>query len=183
VCLLEHRRISRIGGKRVIVKQILFHPLIVIAVSVASTLIFILLMSPLPRFAGEGRFYLTYYHAPIGFAFVTYLFDRVERWDKIRRRQWIVELPVLGLALARALMPIPFISGHALFSTYAVLTVESRIARWAAALVVVGVAYIKVLILQDTTLVGGMIVGMLAALLTKREHPCSSHRPPAKPAA
>jgi hypothetical protein len=85
-------------------------------------------------------------------------------------RQWVVELSVLALAVARALIPIPFISGHALFLTYAILTVTSPTARWTVATVLIEVIYIKVCVLHDATLIGGIVVGILAALLVKTRH-------------
>ena len=100
------------GFARQPLRHALFHPFVVVAISGIATLIFVIAMLLFPRFAGGGRFYLFYYHAPIAFAFVTYLFDRAEQWRKIRLRQWPIELSVLGLAISRTLMPIPFISGH-----------------------------------------------------------------------
>jgi len=121
----------------------------------------------LPRFAGEGQFYLFFYHTPIAFAFVAYLFDRAERWNSIRQRQWLVEPIVIGLALARTVLPVPFISGHALFLTYVLLTSPRRLAWWIAALVLADVSYIKIVILHDATLIGGIVAGLLAALAVK----------------
>lgn len=124
-------------------------------------------MTPVPLFAGEGRFYLLYYHAPIGFAFVTYAFDRAEHWSEIKWQQWMVEVPVLALALSRALVAIPFFSGHALFLVYALLTLSSRLARWITIIVLVDVIYIKAT-LQDLTLFGGIALGLLAAWLVNQ---------------
>ncbi len=141
----------------------LFHPVAVIAISGAATLIFIIAMLLLPRFAGEGRFYLLYYHAPIAFAFVTYLFDRAKQWRTIRPGRWAIEASVVGLALSRTLVLVPFISGHALFLTYFILTAFSQYARWVAVLAMLDVIYIKLVYVQDLTLLGGVAVGLLAA--------------------
>jgi hypothetical protein len=144
-----------------------FRPATVVVVSFAATCAFVVLMLVLPRFAGEGRFYLFFYHAPIAFAFMAYLFDRAGRWGVIRLRQWLVEILVIGLALSRTLMPVPFISGHALFLTYVLLTTPRRLAWWIAALVLLDVSYIKIVILHDATLIGGAIVGILAAVIAQ----------------
>lgn len=120
-------------------------------------------MLPLPRFAGEGRYYLLYYHAPIGMVFVAYLFDRAERFRAIHPAQWLIELPLIALALARTITAVPLISGHALFLTYTILTTLSPIARWIAVAVLLDVIYIK-FTLQDVTLIGGVFVGILAVV-------------------
>ena len=145
----------------------LFHPVIVIAISGIATLTFVIAMLLLPRFAGEGCFYLFYYHAPIAFAFVTYLFDRAKQWRIIRARRWAIEASIVGLALSRTLMPVPFISGHALFLTYFILTAFSQIARWVAVLAMLDVIYVKLVYVRDLTLLGGIAVGLLAAFLAQ----------------
>lgn len=144
----------------------LFHPLTILLTAGCATLIFVALMLPLPRFAGEGRFYLWAYHAPIGFAFVVYLFDRAEHWRKLGRWQWALEPLVVALALARTVWPIPFISGHAVFLIYAGLTAHAPLLRGVAGLVFLDVIAVKVM-LNDTTLIGGALVGGLAAGVTR----------------
>ncbi len=155
------------GIARQPLSRALFHPIVVTAISGAATLIFIIAMLLLPRFAGEGRFYLFYYHAPIAFAFVTYLFDRAGQWRVIRPGRWVIELSVVGLALSRTLVLVPFISGHALFLTYFILTASYRFARWVAVLVMLDVIYVKLVFVQDLTLFGGVAIGLLAAFLVR----------------
>ncbi len=163
------------GFARQPLSQALFHPFVVIVISGGATLIFVIAMLLLPRFAGEGRFYLFYYHAPIAFAFVTYLFDRAKQWRSIRPGRWAIEASVVGLALSRTLMLVPLISGHALFLTYFILTASSRFARWAAVLVMLDVIYVKLVFVRDLTLFGGIAVGLLAALLVHYDnrHHCA----------
>ncbi len=98
---------------------------------------------------------------------MAYLFDRGERWDPAHWRQWLFDLPVVALALSRALAPVPFVSGHALFLTYALLTLRLRIAWWISACVFAEVVYIKVFVLHDPTLIGGIVIGALAAWLAR----------------
>jgi hypothetical protein len=164
------------GFARQPLSHALFHPFVVIVVSGLATLIFVMTMLLLPRFAGEGRFYLLYYHAPIAFAFVTYLFDRAKQARAIQPRRWAIELSVVGLALSRTLMPVPFISGHALFLTYFILTASSRFARWVAVLVMLDVIYVKLVFVQDLTLLGGVVVGLLAALLVRHDAIKANHQ-------
>ncbi len=148
-------------------RSYVFHPLTVLVVSALATGVFIILMLPLRRFAGRRRFFLLAYHAPIGFTFVTYLFDRAGRWKQWSRRQGLIEGPVLVLGLARALAPVPFISGHALFLSYLLVTTPVNLAWWVAALVLVDVIGVK-LALRDATLLGGAGLGLLAGLLVRR---------------
>lgn len=148
-------------------RQFLFHPLTILVVSISAASLFMLLMMPLPRFSGQGRFFLLYYHAPIGVAFVAYLFDRAEHVREIPFQQIIVEIVVLTLALSRVMIKTPYFSGHSLFLSYMILTVSSRVAWWTAMLVLLDVVYIKVFILQDATFWGGIIIGISAAIFTR----------------
>jgi hypothetical protein len=67
------------------------------------------------------------------------------------------------VSFLRAILPIPFISGHALFLTYALLTTQTRLARWTAIIILIQVAAIKIFVWHDPTLLGGITVGILAA--------------------
>ena len=66
--------------------------------------------------------------------------------------QWLIDLVVIALSLIRALVPLPLVSGHALFLSYALLTVPSVVVRTSAALVLLEVIYLKIFIWQATTL-------------------------------
>jgi hypothetical protein len=142
----------------------LFRPIVVVAVSVIVTVAFVLLMFPLPRFAGERRWYLLAYHAPIAIVFVCYLFDRTEHRRQIHVWQWIVESLVVSVALVRAVFSIPHISGHALFLSYLLVTTAFRLTWWLALLVFAEVVYLKVLAWGDPTLIGGVIGGVLGGV-------------------
>ena len=139
-----------------------------LASAVAATATFVLLLVNNPRFAGPGRDILLYYHAPIGFAFTLYALDRWERWATIARRQWLVEAPVVALALSRTVAPLPFFSGHALFLSYVIAVPGRALARGAAALVMVDVVIFKVFLLHDPTLIGGIIIGLIAAAIVRQ---------------
>jgi len=149
-------------------KSNLFHPATVLAIAAGATALFVLLFITRPQFAGPGRFILLYYHAPIGFVFTVYVFDRFERWAVIAWRQWLLEVPVVGLALSRTVAPLPFFSGHALFLSYIIAVPGSRLARGLAALVFVDVVAIKVFLLHDATVIGGTVIGLIAAVIVRR---------------
>jgi hypothetical protein len=125
---------------------------------------------------GDEQYWYLSYIVPIGFPFVGFVFDRMDRFFSEPRGGWkqtsvyITDLAVVILATARAFTPIPFISGHALFLTYALLTVKSRWVRIPAAVVLLQVIYFKVFMWSDMTVVGGIGLGLAAAGLAKYLH-------------
>jgi hypothetical protein len=151
---------------RVRQRQYLFHPVTVLVVSIAAAAIFALFVTLV--FDGEFRWFLLYYFTPIGIPFVAFLFDRAEQQTQVPKAAWIVDLVVIILALIRAFIRIPLISGHTLFLVYCLLTSRSKIARITAILVLLQVAYLKIFVTHDTALFGGLIAGCLAALIYRR---------------
>lgn len=151
------------------------HPGVVLAISLIGASIFTLLMLPLPRFAGERRWYLIAYHAPIVAVFISYFFDRIKHRAEIRPWQWGIEAVIVALALIRAVFSIPYISGHALFLSYVLVTTPLRLVWWFAILVFAEVIYIKVAVLNDPTLIGGVIGGVIGGAAVgwgeRRSHP------------
>ena len=143
-------------------RQFIFRPTTILAVSILAAAIFAGFVSLL--FEGDFRWFLLYYFTPIGIPFVAYLFDRAEHYAMTSMAAWTIDLLVLIPALTRALVRIPFISGHALFLTYCLLTSQSKVARITAALVLLQVAYLKIFVTRDTALIGGIIVGVLGAV-------------------
>jgi len=148
------------------VRRLLFHPITVLTCALAVALAFALFT--LWRYSGQMQVFLLYYYTPIVVPFVAFVFDRVERWPAISQRQRLVDWPVLSLALIRAVILIPYISGHALFLTYTLLTTRSWIARLTAALVMYQVIYIKVFAWQDNTLIGGILLGAAAGWIHRK---------------
>jgi hypothetical protein len=143
-------------------KTLIFHPVTVLIVAVVAALLFAAVSYV--SFTGDLRDLLVYYFAPIAVPFIAYLFERAERWREVR---WWVDVPVVIVSFLRAMLPIPFISGHALFLTYALLTTQTRVARWTAIIVLIQVAAIKIFVWHDLTLLGGIIVGILAAWVNR----------------
>lgn len=149
-------------------KRIALHPFTVLTVATLATLAFVGLMAPLNRFAGEQRFFLIYYHAPIGFAFVVFLFDRLAHYRQISAWQWFVDFFVIVLALSRTIAPLPFFSGHALFLSYALLTISMRLTKAVMIAVLLDVAIVKIFWIRDLTLVGGLILGLAIGLIVRQ---------------
>ena len=151
---------------RITQRQFLFHPVTVLFVSILAAGIFAVFIHLL--FDGDLRWFLLYYFVPIGIPFVAFLFDRAEQYGSMSLVSGLIDLAVLLPALARAFIRIPLVSGHALFLVYSLSTSRSQVARITAFLVLLQVAYLKIFVTHDTALVGGVIVGGLAALLHRR---------------
>lgn len=149
------------------------HPLFVLAASLGAGLAFaalVILDGELTGSTDRHIFYLIYM-VPIAVPFTAFLLDRAKIWLFGTKAPWqsylplAVDLPVVVLGVARALFDVPFISGHALFLAYALLTMRSRTGRVLSMIVLAEVIYFKVFVWQDTTLYGGILVATVAALL------------------
>ena len=149
------------------------HPLFVLAASVGAGLAFaalVILDRELTGGSDRHTFYLIYM-VPIAVPFTAFLLDRAKTWLFAPTAHWeaylplAVDLPVVVLGAARALINVPFISGHALFLAYALLTMRSRTGRVLAMIVLAEVIYLKIFVWNDTTLYGGVLVATVAALL------------------
>lgn len=162
-CLVQRHNFM----KRATPRQYLFHPVTILLVSLVAAVIFGLFVTLF--FDGELRRFLLYYFTPIGIPFIAFLFDRAEQYVMVSNTAWTVDLIAVPLALMRAFIYIPLISGHALFLAYCPLTSRSKTARITAILVLVQVAYLKIFVMHDaTTLLGGLVVGCLAAVAYRR---------------
>ena len=145
------------------VRPLVFHPIVVLFTSVGAALLFVAFAYL--RYEGEWRDLLVFYFAPIGVPFVAFLFDRAQHRREMR---WWIDVPVVGLAVLRSAYPIPLVSGHSLFLTYALLTSRSWVARLTAFIVLLQVIYLKTFIWHDATLIGGIVVGAFVAWVTHR---------------
>jgi hypothetical protein len=150
-------------------RQFIFHPVTVLVISMMAAAIFALLVSLL--FEGDLRWFLLYYFTPVGIPFVAFLFDRAEQYALTSTAARAVDVVVLIPALTRAFIPLPLVSGHALFLTYCLLTSKSKVACITALLVFLQVAYLKLFVTHDPALFGGVVVGCLAAFLYLRIQP------------
>lgn len=140
-----------------------FHPAFVLGVALVAALLFALFV--LLRYpAGDRQWMLLFYFVPISVPFVAYLFDRAEQWQSLTYSQLAIEIPIILLALSRAVVAVPLISGHALFLSYALLTTRSWVAKLTAFVVLGQVAGLKILRWRDVTFIGGVTLGLLAAL-------------------
>jgi hypothetical protein len=146
-----------------LIRKIVFHPLTGLGVALVAAVLVALLLGV--RLQGPARWFAIFYVVPVGVPFVMYGFDRAARWREIRPIQWAIDLLVLLLSLSRAFTTaIPLISGHALFLTYALLTSRSWVMRVVTILVLLQVAYLKLFVVRDLTLFGGLVVGLVAGV-------------------
>ncbi len=113
----------------------------------------------------ERHAWFLYYMVPIAAPLVAFLLDRAARLRELRWMQWAIDLPVIILGLIRAVYPLPGVSGHALFLTYAILTTHSRVAQVLSVIVLAEVIYLKLIAWHDPTLFGGVLIAILVALL------------------
>ncbi|NLG49165.1 MAG: hypothetical protein GX552_03515 [Chloroflexi bacterium] len=157
---------QRVARLRRLVAHVRARPLAVLGVSLLATLLFaggIVL-----AFEGDTEWYLLYYFVPIGVPFVAHVLERSEPWPTLTPRQRLIEKLVVGLSLLRAVCPVPLISGHALFLTYALLATSSTLVRITAGLVLLEVAYLKIFAWRDPTIIGGVLLGIVASLAYRR---------------
>lgn len=157
-----------------------FHPAARLLIAVIGAVIFATLI--ITFFSGEIRTFLQpldvslqdrmafllIYDVPISIPFVLFLFDRLIMFHETRLTGKAFDLVVLIIALARAFKPVPLVSGHALFLTYALFTSPSRLTRAASLIVLIEVAYFKILLWKDSTIIGGFIAGLIAAYLLRK---------------
>jgi hypothetical protein len=142
------------------ISNLIFHPLGILGVSLAAGGLFVLYVAY--RTDGIVQSWLIFYFMPVGVVFVSFILDRIKELGQISV-QWLgLDLIVVLLSLARAVTYIPFYSGHALFLAYALLSSQLKVVKILAAIVLLQVAYLKLIRWSDwVTLFVGVLVGSL----------------------
>lgn len=144
-----------------------FHPFHVLFFSLCGAALYALYARL--RFPPEKLAGLYLYVVPIVAPFVAFIFDRLERWSQSNAIKRSVDALVVGLSMWRVIGHVPFISGHALFLTYALLSARSRVAQITAALVMLEVVYLKFFVWHDwLTPSSGIVLGAMAAFISQR---------------
>ncbi len=116
--------------------------------------------------SGAARLHHLSYMTPIAVPFVAFTIERLENLLTLKMWPLLLDALVVALALSRVFYPVPFISGHVLFLTYALLTVRRRVSRVFAALVLLQTLVLKVFFWRDLrTPFGGIILGVLGAAI------------------
>ena len=107
--------------------------------------------------------FLMLYFLPVFVAFYLFLFERLLSRPHSLWIQDGMDGIVIFASMLRAFYDIPFISGHAFFLSYALLTTRKPATRIIALLVFLQVAYMKMFLWHDSTLFGGMLCGIFAS--------------------
>lgn len=121
------------------------------------------------RFSDAHLWGQYFYVAPIVIPFVAFIFDRAERIRQLTAIHFIIDGLVIGTAMWRVIGHVPYVSGHSLFLTYALLSARSRVAQITAAIVMLQVIYLKYIVWGDwVTSTTGIVLGSMAALISWR---------------
>ena len=128
-------------------REVIFNPLLVLAVSLGGAAIFALyaLRSATTRSHALELSSSFLYVVPIVVPFVAFLFDRAKRFRNLNKLHFIVDALVVAMAMGRVVGNVPFVSGHTLFLTYAIISSRSSVVRVTALLVMAQTVYLNIL--------------------------------------
>jgi hypothetical protein len=109
------------------------------------------------------------YNVPIAVPFAIFFLERLRR-PRPGPAELLIDLIVVALALLRVFAPpLPFVSGHSLFSAHCALSARRWPLRGTAFAVLVHVVYIKLFVTGGgLSLFGGIAVALIAAALRQR---------------
>jgi hypothetical protein len=145
------------------VRLLLCHPIFVLIASLCGAVAYAAWVKY--RFTGEALTSQFIYVVPIVVPFVAFLFDRLE---EINLPVALIDAIVVITAIMRVIGDVPYVSGHALFLTYAILRPGSLVTRITAGLVMVEVIYLKYFVWHDLiTPTTGIVLASLAAFLCR----------------
>ena len=106
------------------------------------------------------------YFVPLMVPVIAFMFERVEHTREANFFQHGVDFLVFGLAVGRVVGDVPYISGHTLLLSYALVCSKSRIVRIPAVLVLAQTLYLKYFVWHDfITSNVGIVLGCALALL------------------
>jgi hypothetical protein len=143
-------------------------PLLTIFISLAGAALYVIYATL--RFSGHKLTNQYYYVVPIIIPFISFLLDRAERLHREKMAApFVIDILIVVTAMWRVIGNVPYVSGHALFLTYAVLTTRSRVALVTAAVVMLEVIYLKFFTWHDwVTPVSGVVLATVAAQVRRR---------------
>lgn len=151
------------------IKEKLFQPLSILLISLTSALIYSIYATL--RFSGDKLLNQYYYVVPIVISFVIFLLNRFENFRQKTLTQWIVDFMVVLTAMWRVIGDVPYVSGHTLFLTYCILTLNLDIGRIFTAIVMFEVLYLKFFVWNDwISAIIGIVLGTIAAIIYKRNN-------------
>ena len=114
------------------------------------------------------------YSAPVVAPLVLFALERWRRRTEWTKGHLAIDAGVFLLAASRMFLPVPGVSGHALFLTYGAVTASTRVVRVAMAVVLAATAVVKIFLWHDPSLLGGALVAFVAAFAWKRVAPPAS---------
>lgn len=149
----------------VLPRSLIFHPLIILLSSLIGAALYVCYATrgfSVSKPAGQF-----FYVVPIIIPFVAFLFDRAERFRELNLKQFAVDAVVVVTAMWRVIGNVPYVSGHTLFLTYALLSSRSLVVRITGAIVMIQVIYLKYIVWHDwVTSTCGIVLGVLAAFVS-----------------
>ena len=144
----------------------LFHPFSVVLLSLFGAGLYVAWITW--RFGAHGSTHQYLYVVPIVVPFVSFLLDRAEQIHRLRIAGVAIDFLVVGTSMMRVLAHVPFVSGHTLFLTYAIVGPASRVTQITASLVMVEVIYLKYFVWHDPiTSTVGIVLGIAAGLIAR----------------
>jgi hypothetical protein len=109
------------------------------------------------------------YFVPLMVPMIAFMFERVEHVREATFFQHGVDFLVFAIAVGRVVGDVPYISGHTLLLSYALLLSKSRIVRITSILVLVQTLFLKYFVWGDfVTSNAGMLLGCALAFLVSR---------------
>ena len=106
------------------------------------------------------------YFVPLMIPLIAFMFERVEHAREANFFQHGVDYLVFALAVGRVVGDVPYISGHTLLLSYALLQSKSRLVRISSILVLAQTLFLKYFVWRDfVTSNVGMALGCTLALL------------------
>ena len=145
-------------------RRLLFHPLTVLLISLTAGLVYALWAAS--RMSGDNLTSQYVYVVPIVVPFAAFLLDRLKQIREANAVSAVVDVLVVGTSMMRVIGNVPYISGHTLFLTYALLRPGSLVTRITAAIVLVEVIYLKYFVWHDfITSTIGIALAVIAILI------------------
>ncbi|HKB66665.1 MAG TPA: hypothetical protein VKC61_12490 [Pyrinomonadaceae bacterium] len=149
------------------IRSWIFHPFVVLLLSIAGALLYAAWVTW--RFGAQNLQNQYLYVVPIIVPFVSFLLDRSERIKHVSITGLAIDSLVVGTSMMRVIGDVPYISGHTLFLSYAIVSPASRVTRITASLVMLEVIYLKYFVWHDPiTSSTGIVLGTIAAMLARR---------------
>jgi hypothetical protein len=155
------------SGTKLKIRSLIFHPIVVLVLSIAGASLYAVWVTW--RFGGQNLQSQYLYVVPIIVPFLSFLLDRSERIKRGSVAGLAIDFLVVGTSMMRVIGHVPYISGHTLFLSYAIIGPASRVTRITASLVMLEVIYLKYFVWHDpVSSSAGIVLGIVAAVIARR---------------